>query len=79
MRLPPRLRGETPPSAGELVVCVYCERIGIASATEPYARTATRADIPTRERTLLDQLRDEAQTLFPKRRRRPLPRAVAVP
>lgn len=79
MRLPPRLRGETQPARGTLVVCAYCERVGVASATEPFARVATAADIPTGERTRLDELRDEAHTLYPKPRRRPLPRAVASP
>ena len=73
MRLPPRLPGETRPSAGTLVVCVYCERVGVANTRQAYARTARAADIPAGERTRLNQLRDQAQTRFPKRRRRALP------
>ena len=82
MRLPPRLPGESPPANNEIVVCVYCERVGRASTTEPYARTMTNGELralPPAEKTRINNLRDDANRRFPKRRRRPLPRAAATP
>lgn len=78
MGLPPRLRNEQPPDAGEIVVCAYCERLGVAARGVPFSRLATRVDIVDAERAALDTLRDQAHDLFPKKRRRPLLARVAA-
>ena len=82
MRLPPRLEGESKPGNGELVVCAYCERVGRASVDDELAQVLTDAEVralPTRDKQALDSLRDQAHERFPKRRRRPVARAVAAP
>lgn len=80
MRLQPLtdIERPAPPIAGELQVCVYCERVLVQDTVRDPRRQATDVEVRAGDATELNNLRDQAEVRIPKRRRRPLPRAVVL-